>query len=598
MLSSSLVLVLLLIFPLVYAQENPVELIKNGDFESGLASWNARVYEYPKDQEQFDRSYFSCYYSKSDDSLCLASGWGYPLFGISDDRSPNDRYFYALVPTFYWGAKTAVSLEQEVIIPESSKVTLSFDVQGYSQPQLHIFVKQQSEDPILLNQLNVNDKRYSWGDKLHREYDLTQFSGKTIVLQFVASEYPFIDSVEEEVQNTGVYFYDVSLKAIPLPVVVVDTPNDNSSDYDFSLLWFAIPAIIISAIIIVVLKSRSSLKPSITPITHVQNSDAVLDDKYSQENFSDKPILKTGDYSFDGLYTSKQSSGLSDEDYQKLIDDSLHLKALWYISKHPNRYRNPFDLYKSFDEEFDRKSRIYDVMADDHFPKLITNLATKDKREGYILSPLGQHLLEKAKQEKIVTWDQFTKQFDEELKTGIIKQTNAAKPTTIRISSNDAEIARLFAEAKPYYGKKKDKKIISIMDKILQIDPENVIALSNKGHALSMLDQLDDAEKHFDLALKINPEYVYALANKAGLYIERNPEHAIELFQKSLKIEEDPHTYSGIATAYANLKRFEDALHYVNKALELLDVNDPYGQREHALELKHNIEDDLRKQKR
>src|SRR3989338_1920199 len=93
--------------------ESSIELIKNGNFESGLEHWNAKIYEFPNNSEISKSDYFYC--SPDIFSItCKASGEDYPQFGVSDNRSPGDRYFYAYVPSFVWGSRTAVSLEQDV----------------------------------------------------------------------------------------------------------------------------------------------------------------------------------------------------------------------------------------------------------------------------------------------------------------------------------------------------------------------------------------------------------------------------------------------------------------------------------------------------
>ena len=52
---------------------------------------------------------------------------------------------------------------------------------------------------------------------------------------------------------------------------------------------------------------------------------------------------------------------------------------------------------------------------------------------------------------------------------------------------------------------KKEKKAIDCYDKALKLDPNNVMALSNKGAALANSGDLFNAVKTFDKALEIDP---------------------------------------------------------------------------------------------
>ena len=57
---------------------------------------------------------------------------------------------------------------------------------------------------------------------------------------------------------------------------------------------------------------------------------------------------------------------------------------------------------------------------------------------------------------------------------------------------------------------------IQYYDKALQIDPNDTVALNNKGVALSDLDRYDEAIQNYDKALQIDPNYTDALNNKGN----------------------------------------------------------------------------------
>lgn len=82
--------------------------------------------------------------------------------------------------------------------------------------------------------------------------------------------------------------------------------------------------------------------------------------------------------------------------------------------------------------------------------------------------------------------------------------------------------------------------IISLYEKALGIDPNNVAALTNRGNTRAELGQHEAAIEDFDKALKIKPDYVEAL-NSRGLAkadLKRHQE-AIEDFDKALEIKPD-----------------------------------------------------------
>ena len=69
----------------------------------------------------------------------------------------------------------------------------------------------------------------------------------------------------------------------------------------------------------------------------------------------------------------------------------------------------------------------------------------------------------------------------------------------------------------------------------LQIDPNNVIALGNKGLALDKLGRYEEVIEEYDRILAIDPNDINALGNK-GLDLDSLGRHeeAIELYDRVL----------------------------------------------------------------
>ena len=92
--------------------------------------------------------------------------------------------------------------------------------------------------------------------------------------------------------------------------------------------------------------------------------------------------------------------------------------------------------------------------------------------------------------------------------------------------------------------KAKDKKtlndIISLYDQVLEINPDNVAALNNRGIVKSDLRDHDGAIQDFNQALKIKPDNVVAYCNRGSAKSELGKhKDAIEDVKKAMEIEPD-----------------------------------------------------------
>ena len=78
----------------------------------------------------------------------------------------------------------------------------------------------------------------------------------------------------------------------------------------------------------------------------------------------------------------------------------------------------------------------------------------------------------------------------------------------------------------------------SYFDRALEIEPNHVVSLSNKGSALGSLGEYDDAILYLDKALEFEPNHAGALNNKAAIFIEQgNYYDALSIFRKVLNID-------------------------------------------------------------
>jgi len=109
--------------------------------------------------------------------------------------------------------------------------------------------------------------------------------------------------------------------------------------------------------------------------------------------------------------------------------------------------------------------------------------------------------------------------------------------------SND-EIDLLFKKGLDSYNLGNHNQAISYFDQVLEIDPNHLGALNNKGAVLLKLWRLEQAIPYFDKVLEIDPNNVSALINK-GLYTInsgsgwKSGREALPYFAKALEIDPD-----------------------------------------------------------
>ncbi len=122
-----------------------------------------------------------------------------------------------------------------------------------------------------------------------------------------------------------------------------------------------------------------------------------------------------------------------------------------------------------------------------------------------------------------------------------------------------------------FFRKKNYEKAIVYNNKALEIDPNFIKALVNKGVALDNLKRYDEAIQLYDKVLKIDPNDINTLNNK-GVTLDnlKRYDEAIQLYDKVLKIETnniDALVNKGVALD--NLKRYEKAIQLYDKVLEI-----------------------------
>jgi tetratricopeptide (TPR) repeat protein len=107
----------------------------------------------------------------------------------------------------------------------------------------------------------------------------------------------------------------------------------------------------------------------------------------------------------------------------------------------------------------------------------------------------------------------------------------------LQFSRNELLVKEALIEGGNYAAMGRYYEAISSYDRILTLDPNHVVALSNKGLVLVYIGQLSQGLSYLDRALSIDPNNDIALSNK-GLVLAQlgQPFEALSYFDRALSI--------------------------------------------------------------
>ena len=123
-----------------------------------------------------------------------------------------------------------------------------------------------------------------------------------------------------------------------------------------------------------------------------------------------------------------------------------------------------------------------------------------------------------------------------------------------------------------YFGLKRYAEAKLLCVRLLEIDPEDAVALLHLGNCQVKLNSAEEALISYERALEIRPDYADALTNRGNALLElKRPEEALASHDRALAIKTDSadaHNNRGNALLY--LKRLEEALASYDRALALM----------------------------
>jgi len=95
----------------------------------------------------------------------------------------------------------------------------------------------------------------------------------------------------------------------------------------------------------------------------------------------------------------------------------------------------------------------------------------------------------------------------------------------------------LNSDARKLIGSHNYQEALDLLNKALEINPDHVDALYNKGWALLALKKHEEAIVSFDKVLEINPNHSHALNMKGNVLLALDkPEEAIVSFDKAIEV--------------------------------------------------------------
>ena len=129
----------------------------------------------------------------------------------------------------------------------------------------------------------------------------------------------------------------------------------------------------------------------------------------------------------------------------------------------------------------------------------------------------------------------------------------------------------LFVLGNAYYHRGEYQDAKNIYDRILKLNPDDPIALNNRGVTYGQLERFDESLADCNRSLELRPDDPDTLNNRGIAYGKLGRYNdALTDFNRSLELTpDDPATLYNRGTTYYDLGRYDDALADFNRSLEL-----------------------------
>lgn len=181
------------------------------------------------------------------------------------------------------------------------------------------------------------------------------------------------------------------------------------------------------------------------------------------------------------------------------------------------------------------------------------------------------------------------------------RYSDAVRYLQIAIDKDADNLSAHIALARTYDLLQQTEKAENIYVELIQKAPKNWEVFQGYGYFLARHGRYSEAVDTYHRVLELTPENLVAINNLGGtLLFLGDFNKAIPHFESSLRISSNSTAFSNLGTAYYYLGKFDKAVFYYKKAIELSplelgnlnDIADAY----HFIHSMESISDDYRKQ--
>lgn len=131
--------------------------------------------------------------------------------------------------------------------------------------------------------------------------------------------------------------------------------------------------------------------------------------------------------------------------------------------------------------------------------------------------------------------------------------------------------------AAAYYKMQNESKALAVCTRMIELEPEHIMAHYNRGSMYSNMGLLDKAIADFDRTIELMPSYASSYNNRGLVYEKQGQyEHAIADYSKTIEMEESPIAYFNRANCYFTIGEKEKAKTDYEEYLKL-DPNNQIG---------------------
>lgn len=131
------------------------------------------------------------------------------------------------------------------------------------------------------------------------------------------------------------------------------------------------------------------------------------------------------------------------------------------------------------------------------------------------------------------------------------------------------ELDKIYNNAFDAFFNKKYTKAIELTTETIDEDPNYYMGYNLRGIAKAYNRNLEEGLKDIDKALQIAPDYGYARFNKALAFeLFGRYEEALTWYNKALEVEDYKWSYYGIASIYGRKGDVENTVKYLKKAVD------------------------------